>query len=446
MLSSVDPTKLSLTELAAAYRAGTLRPTEVAEAYLAKIEPGPVYRVVLTDRALEQARRAEEQFAAGVVLGPLQGVPLGLKDLMDTEGVVTAAGSKVLARGAPADEDCPVAARLDAVGAVFLGKTNMTELAYSGVGLNPHFGTPENALVAAAIPGGSSSGSAVAVASGLACAAVGSDTGGSVRIPAAFNGIVALKTTNGLLPTDGVVPLSTTLDTLGPMARTVDDAWALFQALAARPPAALPGLQRPLRLCVAGTILGDDLDPAVSARFAASCRELEEAGHTVVRRPLPLLEEIPELYRRYGSFTSHEALALYQETISASGADMDPRVTHRILEWRDHPSTEYVRLSLARKRLSRMFWQELATFDAVLGPTVPIEPPPIAELEEDGRYFEVNRLCLRNTQLFNFLGGPAATVPVRHGDPIGVMVATAPGQEALAMQIARELEPIRGPA
>ena len=226
---------MGLTELAKAYREKTLGPLEVTQHYLEKLQPGPIYRTLTPERALRQAKHAENLFAKGIDLGVLQGIPIAIKDNLDTEHDVTAGGSKVLAENPPALEDAPAVARLDATGAVFLGKTNMTELAYSGLGLNPHFGTPGCALDNSRIPGGSSSGSAVAVASGLACAAIGSDTGGSVRIPASFNGLVGLKTTNGLIPTDGCVALSTTLDTIGPLARTVEDAWHIFLALAAKP-------------------------------------------------------------------------------------------------------------------------------------------------------------------------------------------------------------------
>ncbi|MCY4354148.1 MAG: amidase family protein [Truepera sp.] len=439
----MDPTTLSLTELGAAYRAGTLSPTEVTRAYLEVIEPGPVYREVTAERALEQARRADERFEAGQVVGPLQGVPLALKDLMDTAGVVTVAGSKVLAERLPAEEDCLAAARLDVAGAVFLGKTTMPELAYSGVGINPHYGTPENAIEPGRIPGGSSSGSAVAVARRWACAAIGSDTGGSVRIPAAFNGIVGLKTTDGLLPTDGLVPLSTTLDTLGPMARNATDAWSLFLALAARPPTDLAPLERPLKLLVPTTILQEELEPAVEREFSELCDSLVAAGHLLEWRPVPLLAEIPRLYGRYGSLASHEALALYEGMIEESGGAMDPRVTCRIVEFKDRPATEYIRLTLERSRLIREFWQAYSTFDALLGPTVAIVPPPLSELAEERRYFEVNRLCLKNTQLFNFFSGPAVSVPVRERSPIAAMIATAPHREELALQIALEVERLR---
>lgn len=440
---SQDVTTLSLTELAKLYRQGEFDPLEVARAYLEKIEPGPVYRVITAEQALAQAQRAAEQFARGVDLGPLQGIPIALKDLMDTAGEVTAAGSAVLAERPPAREDCPAAARLDLAGAVFLGKTNMTELAFSGVGLNPHFGTPGCALDTSRIPGGSSSGSGVAVASGLACAAIGSDTGGSVRIPAAFNGLVGLKTTDGDIPTEGCTPLSTTLDTLGPMTRSVEDAHHLWRALKALPSALLaPGELRGLTVLAPTTVLQEELEPWVGEAFSQTCTRLEQAGVTVEVRELPLLAEIPETVARYGSFASHEALALYQEMLEQSGERMDPRVVRRILKFRERPASDYIRLIYARQRIQRAYREACRGINLVVAPTVAILPPKIADLAEDEAYFEANAKILRNTSIFNFLGVPALTLPgsrTPEGLSIGFMLAARPYQEELLLSVGQAL-------
>ena len=436
-----DPTTLDAAALGRAYRDGSLAPIDVTEAFLAKIAPGDVYRVVTRDRALEQASRATHRFSAGTPLGPLDGVPVALKDLVDTEGDVTAAGSRVLAERKPATADAPVAARLDAAGAVFLGKTNMTELAFSGVGINPHFGTPGCALDPERIPGGSSSGSAVAVASDLATIAVGSDTGGSVRIPSSFNGLVGLKTTDGALPTDGLQPLSTTLDTVGPMARTVDDAWVLYLALRAEAPRPLPKLPGRLRLWAPDTVLLADLDSAVADAHERALVRLESAGHEVARGSWELLAEIPELYGQFGTFAAHEAYALYAEMIEAHGERMDPRVAKRILAAEGGTSRDYLQLAWARARLQRQAWEEARSYHAIVSPTVAILPPRIADLEaDDAAFFRSNGLILRNTMIFNFLGGPAATVPMATTDEglsVGLMFATAPQQDATALAIAK---------
>ncbi len=439
----MDATRLSIAQLCRAYREGRLTPSGVTEQYLEKLEPGPVYRIVTAERAFRQALAAEKLFRGGVDIGPLQGVPIALKDLIDTEGEVSAAGSNVLAENPPAREDAPAAARLDAAGAVFLGKTAMTELAYSGLGLNPHFGTPGNALDAKHVPGGSSSGAAVAVAKGLACAAVGSDTGGSVRIPASFNGLVGLKTTDKAIPTDGCTPLSTTLDTLGPITRTVEDAWILWQALCAKPYKPFQPLGGKLKLLVPTTIVLDETDPEVLSAFEGACARLERTGHSLERLPVPEFAVILDLYRRYGTFASHESFALYGALLSARGDEMDPRVTRRVLEYRDRPASDYLRLCYARARLLPAFWETYRHYHALVLPSVPILPPEIAALEEDTAYFEANRLVLRNTLLFNFLSGPAVSVPcgsTRAGLSVGLMVATAPQQEELALQIAARLE------
>ena len=433
-----DPTTLTLAQLAHAYRTGDLRPSAVTETYLAKLEPGPVYRLVTAERAREQAARADTLFAAGTDLGPLQGVPLALKDLMDTAGDVTAAGAKTFLNSAPATQDCPAAARLDAAGAVFLGKTNMTELAFSGLGLNPHFGTPENVFDAARVPGGSSSGAGVAVASGLACAAIGSDTGGSVRIPAAFSGLVGLKTTDKTIPVAGCVPLSTTLDTLGPLTRTAEDAWQVWRALLGAAPAPfVPANVTGLRVLAPTTVLQEDLDDEVAAAFTAVSEQLVHLGASLETRPLPVLAELNGLYGRYGSFAAFEALALYEDLLGP-GSEVDPRVATRILAARNRSATDYIRLGFERTRLQSVFWAACADFDVVLAPTVAVLPPKLTDIQTDEAYFTANSRVLRNTAIFNLLGVPALSVPC--APMVGAMVAARPGQEALVLSVAAALE------
>lgn len=440
-----EATSLSVLALGERYRAGELDPVEVTEAYLAAAEEHPqgklIYRMLTVARARRQAQEASRLFRAGVDTGPLQGVPLAVKDLFDMEGEVSAAGSKVLLEERrPADQDAPVLARLDAAGAVFLGRTNMTELAFSGIGINPHFGTPGCARDPARVPGGSSSGTAVAVARQLAAAGLGSDTGGSVRIPAAANGIVGLKTTDGRIPTEGTVPLSTTLDTVGPLARDADDAWALYLAMLAEPYRALPEPSDRLTLLAPSTVLQRDLDPEVAAAFLAALERLERAGCEVRRGALPVLDEVAGLYGRYGSFAAFEAFALYQQTLERRGADMDPRVVVRVLQVASRPAADYIRLGYARSALRRRFWPELAGVDAVVAPTAAILPPRIDALADEGEYFRANGRMLRNTTVFNVLASPAATVPAGdtpEGLSVGLMIAARPSEEALALGIAR---------
>jgi len=359
------------------------------------------------------------------------------------EGEVTSAGARVFLERPPATEDAPVIARLDAAGAVFLGRTTMTELAFSGIGINPHFGTPSCVLDPARVPGGSSSGSGVAVAARLAAAAVGSDTGGSVRIPASVNGIVGLKTTDGRIPTEGAAPLSTTLDTIGPLARTSDDAWALYLAMAAEPYLELPEPPTKLVALAPTTVLQDDLDEPVAAAFRSALERLEALGVEVREAEMPVLTDLLGLYRRYGSFASHEAFALYEEVLTRHGDAMDPRVVGRILRVRGRSSADYIRLGYARAALRQRFWPELAGVDAVLAPTLPGLAPRIDALEDDDSYVRANARILRNTTIFNLLASPAVSVPAGDtpdGLSVGLMVATRPGEEALALGIARRYE------
>jgi len=440
-----QPTSLSVLALGRAYRSGDLEPVEVTEAYLQAAEAHPqgrlAYRTLTAARARRQAQEAARLFRAGVDTGPLQGVPIAVKDLLDMEGEVSAAGSKVLLQERPpAEQDAPVVARLDAAGAVFLGRTTMTELAFSGIGINPHFGTPGCVRDPERVPGGSSSGTGVAVALGLAAAGLGSDTGGSVRIPAAVNGILGLKTTDGRIPTEGAVPLSTTLDTIGPLARDADDAWALYLTMLAEPYRALPEPPERLVVLAPTTVLQEELEPAVAAAFTAALARLEAAGCEVRRAELPLLTEVAGLYRRYGSFAAFEALALYQELLERRGDAMDRRVVERVLQVAERPAVDYIRLGYARDALRRRFWPELAGVDAVAAPTLAILPPRIDALAEDRDYFRANARMLRNTTVFNVLASPAVSVPAGdtpEGLSVGLMLATRPGEEALALGIAR---------
>ena len=447
-MAGPDPTRLTAHQLVIAYRSARLDPQEVTEAFLERVRVGSVYRLVSATRAREQARASSRRYAAGRPLGPLDGVPVAIKDLLDTAGDVTGAGCPPLMAGAPAEEDAPAAARLDAAGAVFLGKTTMTELAFSGLGINPHVGTPANAFDPRLVPGGSSSGSAVAVASGLATVAVGSDTGGSVRIPASFNGLVGLKTSDGWITTRGTVALSTTLDTLGPIARDADDAWLLAQVMAGVPPTPLPPVPAPWRLWAPTTVLWEELDAGVAAACEAALASLERAGHQVERRASPELAELDGLFGRFGSFAAHEAFGLYRGMLERDAHRMDPRVAGRILAVRDRPASDYAALRAARERLRSAFWRAADGFDALVMPTVRLPPPVLAPLvEDDAAYVRANLAVLRATTLGNLLGGPVATVPVgrdRDGLPVGLSLATPSGADGRALAFAKAVGRVCG--
>ena len=441
-----DLRTLDISALAYAYRFADLSPVAVTRAYLDHVEEGNVYRIVMRERALQQAQTAEDNFRKGIDLGPLQGVPLALKDLLDTEGEVTAAGSAARMGYPAAAQDCPAVVNLARAGAVFLGKTTMTELAFSGVGINPHVGTPGCARDDTRIPGGSSSGSGVAVGRQLACAAIGSDTGGSVRIPSSFNGIVGLKTTDGTISNDGVVALSTTLDTLGPLARTVTDTWHLWRALAGYAPQGfMPCSPKGMRLLAPTNILQAGLDAEVATGFAAACDAFEGLGAQVEHTHLPALAEVEALFTDYGGFASYEALVWHEDILQHQLARIDPRVSTRILNAEGLPASQYLKLMYQRPQVQAAFWEACSEVDAIIAPTVPILPPKIDSLGADEDYFRVNSLCLRNTRLFNMLGVPAASVPCADTDAglsVGFMIAVRPHQEALALSLAYALEQV----
>ncbi len=449
MLTSQEVRSLTIAQLARAYRDTQLTVLQATEAYLEAIANTPnavtsIYRVITKERALHQAKRADAEFAQGMDRGLLQGIPIALKDLLDSKGDVTAAGSKVYSQHAPAEQDCPLVARLDAAGAVFLGKTNMTEFAFSGLGLNPHFGTAESAVMAGAIPGGSSSGSGVAVGMELACAAIGSDTGGSVRIPSCYNALVGLKTSDGLIPKEGVTPLSTTLDTIGPMTRTVEDSAILFSVMndIAYSPIQSKGISGK-RFLVPTTVVLDDLDAEVEAAFNKACEQLEALGATIDRVAMPELQEVNDLYGEFGSFATHESYAIYKDVIKKGDAlnpEVDHRVSARIVQFEGSSSADYINLHLARKDIMQRFWKKVEGYEAVLCPTMALLPPQIADLEDDDAYFKANGMCLRNTALFNFMSGPSLSVPLGDKQPIALMISTPHGQEAKALAIGTVVE------
>jgi len=436
---------LDLLSLGAAYRRGRTRAVDVTQALLDRAEPGPIYRLVTAERALAQAALADARFARGVDLGPLQGVPIGLKDLIDTRGDVTAAGSAVLAAGPAAAADATVARRLDAAGAVFLGKTTMTELAFSGLGLNQHAPIPANALAPSRIPGGSSSGSAAAVASGLAGAALGSDTGGSVRIPAAFNGLVGLKPTAGSLPLDGVVPAVPTHDTVGPITTTVRDAWHTWRAMVgAEPGWFVPEPVAGLELLVPTNVLLDDLEDEVAAGFQHGVAAMEALGARLVRREIPALAAIDATFGRPHSINSIEYGAAHAALADRAAERMDPRVVRRLRASAGCPKEVYLGLLEERARLTVAFWEQVGSAAGVVCPSVPILPPPLAPLlRDDGAFDRANRMAVRNTRVANYLGAPSVTVPAAKtgaGLSVGFMITTRDGSEHLALSIAAAVE------
>ena len=362
-------------------------------------------------------------------LPPLGGLAVSIKDLFDVAGEVTAAGSKVLADDAHATVDCPAVARLRAAGAAFIGRTNMSEFAFSGVGINPHHGTPVNAAAAALgpvlrIPGGSTSGGATSVAAGAAWAALGSDTGGSIRIPAALQGVVGFKNTARRTPAEGAIPLSPTLDTVSAITRSVRDAVLLHETLAART-VELP--RRPLSACrfmVPQTLMLDALEPAVAAAFEAALAALSRAGAQVVSCALPPLSEVAAI-NATGGFSPAESWAWHRARLATDEARYDPRVAVRIRRGASMSAADYIDLLAARRAWIGRMESALDGFDVLLSPTVPCVAPELAPLvASDERFFATNGLLLRNPSVVNLLDGCALSLPCHESGqlPVGLMV------------------------
>jgi amidase/aspartyl-tRNA(Asn)/glutamyl-tRNA(Gln) amidotransferase subunit A len=379
------------------------------------------------------AHAVDAQAAVGAPLPPLAGLALSVKDLFDVQGQPTTAASRVLAQAAPATADCPAVSRLRAAGAALVGHTNMTEFAFSGVGINPHHGTPPNPVTAVLdarprVPGGSSSGAAVSVATGAAWAALGSDTGGSIRIPAALQGLVGFKSTAALVPTQGAIPLSTTLDTACAITRSVRDAVLLHEVLAQRRVRPVGRPVSALRLAVPSTTLLDGLDADVAAAFERAVAVLRSAGAQIEDIPLPELSMLSAI-QATGGFSAAESWAWHRTLLATREAEYDPRVAARIRRGERMSAADYIDLVRARREWIAQMAQATQGFDALLSPTVPIVAPPLHDLEtSDDAFFAANALLLRNPSVVNMLDGCALSLPChRDGDmPVGLMVWSGP--------------------
>ncbi|MEC3768442.1 MULTISPECIES: amidase [Cupriavidus] len=402
------------------------------------------------EAAAQVARAADAASRAGKALHPLAGLPVSVKDLYDVAGEVTRAASLVRADAAPAAADAPVVARLRAAGAALVGRTNMTEFAFSGVGINPHYGTPANPAGgegAARIPGGSSSGAAVSVALGLAVAALGSDTGGSIRIPAALCGITGFKPTARRVPLAGAFPLSYTLDTACAMARTVGDCIAVDSVIADS--AVLPRVTdaAATRLAIPRQLLLDDLDPVVARAFDRALGRLSAAGVRLEHVDLPELGELAAL-NAHGGFSAAEAYAIHRHLLAARRDRYDPRVASRIDRGAGISAADYIDLGRARLDWIARMEARLDGFDAVVCPTVPMVAPEMAPLRtDDAQFFRVNALLLRNTSAFNFFDGCSVSMPCHAPDelPVGLMLSHGPMRDASLLGTALALERIVQP-
>ncbi len=397
--------------------------------------------------AAAAAHAIEAQHAAGAPVPALAGLAVSIKDLFDVQGEVTAAGSTVLAESPAASVDCPAVSRLRRAGAALFGRTNMSEFAFSGVGINPHHGTPSNPATArldpaARIPGGSTSGGGVSVAGGAAWAALGSDTGGSIRIPAALQGLVGFKNTARLTPTEGIVPLSTTLDTACAITLSVRDAVLLHEVLALRSVALAGRPVAALRLAVPTTTMLDSLDPTVAGAFARTIATLRASGARIEEISLEPLADVTGI-NASGGFSAAESWAWHRELISAHATQYDPRVATRIRRGETMSAADYIDLKHVREAWIHRMNLAMRGFDAMLSPTVPCVAPLIAPLlKDDSAFFAVNSLLLRNPSVVNLLDGCALSLPCQApGEmPVGLMVWGGALQDDTVLDVSLAIE------
>jgi aspartyl-tRNA(Asn)/glutamyl-tRNA(Gln) amidotransferase subunit A len=396
---------------------------------------------VYHDAATAAADAADARRRAGVSLGPLDGVIVTVKDLFDVAGEPTRAGSKVLADAPPARSDAPVVRRLRAAGAVIVAKTNMTEFAFSGIGLNPHYGTPGNPADRDRVPGGSSSGAAVAVADGMGMIGIGTDTGGSTRIPAALCGIVGLKPSRQRVPTEGAFPLSYTFDSIGPLARTVTDCAAADTIMAGEDPRPLEPLSAAgLRLGVLQGLPLRDLDSIVETRFAAALAALSKGGVRLVDHASALIDDMVAVNAK-GGFVMPEAYAIHREMLASRRQDFDPLVAARIERGRELSAADYVAMSRQRARLVRQMDEQVADLDGLVLPTTPIVAPRMAEVSTPETFHTKNVLVLRNTSIINFFDLCAISLPVPGpGLPVGLMLVARNGADRRLLRMAAAIE------
>ena len=403
-----------------------------------------VFTHLWAESALASARHADAQRRSGVRLGPLAGLPVTIKDLFDVAGETTTSGSVVCASEAPAECDAPPVARLRASGAALLGKTNMSEFAFSGVGYNPHWGTPANPADAtlARIPGGSSSGAAVSVGLGLAVAGLGSDTGGSLRIPAALCGLVGFKGSQARVTRQGAMELARSLDTVGAITRSVDDAWLIDAVLSGQALSVRQRSVKGLRLAVPTTLMQDELDADVSKAFAHTLGRLSAAGALIEEVAWSELSEIATL-NAPGGFSPVEAYAAHRHRLAADGARFDQRVAQRMALGQGVSAADYLTMIDQRHAWIGRSNGVMQCFDAVICPTVPMVAPAIdATCASDAPFFAANRLLLRNTFAINYWDGCAISLPCQApGDlPVGLMLARANGHDAELLGVAKAIE------
>ena len=439
----------TVAQLAADLAAGRTSSRELTEQALASIddrsgEGRRAFLKVYTDAARAEADHADRLRKAGVRRSGIDGLPISLKDLFDVAGEVTRAGSRVRESASKAKSDAPAVARLRAAGAIFIGRTNMVEFAFGGIGLNPHYGTPKNPYdrKSGRVPGGSSSGAAVAQADGMAVMSLGSDTRGSIRGPAALCGVTGWKPTARRVPREGAFPLSFTLDSIGPLANSVGCCAAYDAILSGEDGPALPSFQtKGLRLLLPRSSALEDLDKDVSAAFQAALSRLSRAGALITEKSVAAFDRQGDYFKN-GGYAGAEAYYIHRANEERIG-EYDPRVGKRILAGKTISAADYLALGEIRGQFMREIEALAAPFDAILMPTVPCIAPTIAECDaSDDDYVRWNMRILRNPGLINFLDGCAASLPCHEpgAAPVGLMVCGTANTDGRTLAVAAALE------
>jgi aspartyl-tRNA(Asn)/glutamyl-tRNA(Gln) amidotransferase subunit A len=429
--------------------AGGTKSRGLVEQCLARIkdaagEGARTFLKVYAEEALAAADFYDRLRANGIGLPPFAGIPISIKDLFDVAGDVTTAGSILLRDAPPAARDAPAVARLKAAGFIVIGRTNMTEFAFSGIGINPHYGTPRNPFdrTIGRIPGGSSSGAATSVADEMAMGAIGTDTGGSCRIPAALCGLVGFKPTAARVPKQGAFPLSMTLDSVGPLAATVECCAILDAVLAGEGTFELAALPLAgLRLALPRTIVLDGLDAAVAQAFDTALARLRNAGVCITEIALSEFSELAAINAK-GGIVVAESYAIHRSLIAKGEKMYDPRVLVRILRGREQDAADYIDLLEARAAFIRRVRSVAAPYDALLMPTTPLVAPPLADLGDDKEFRRVNMFMLRNPSIANFIDGCSISIPChRAGDaPVGLMLFGEHDSDRRLLSIAAAME------
>jgi aspartyl-tRNA(Asn)/glutamyl-tRNA(Gln) amidotransferase subunit A len=396
---------------------------------------------IYADAARAAADAADARAKAGISLGAMDGAIVTIKDLFDVAGEPTRAGSRILADAPPAKTDAPIVRRLRAAGAVIVAKTGMSEFAFSGVGMNPHYGTPGNPADRARVPGGSSSGAAVAAADGMCEIAIGTDTGGSTRIPAALCGIVGFKPSQWRVPTEGAFPLSYMLDSIGPIARTVEDCARTDATMAGEDDAPLQAAPvAGLRLGIPQGLLLQDFDNTVGTRFGAAKKKLADAGVRLTDEPMPLFDAMLAVNAK-GGFAPAEAYSIHREHLARRANEFDPNVRARIERGSKLSAADYVEMARERARLIRAMDAQISGLDALILPTTPITAPTIAEMQDTHTFNSKNMLLLRNTSTGNFFDMCAISIPIPgSGLPVGLMLVARNGHDRRLFGIAAGIE------